>query len=488
MALSATPDRVAISSPAATLTVRQFADRVDAVAQAIVEAGAGTVAYLGVNGPSFPIAIFASARAGVPVSPLNYRLGQAQLNAALDRLDRPLIIVDEALRDMVVARSSPLLATADLLTRPAKPDQDAPGWPEESAPAVLLFTSGTTSTPKTVVLRHSHLMSYVVQTVEFGSAEESDAALISVPPYHIAGVGTVLTSLYAGRRMVYLEDFSAEGWLRAARENAVTTAMLVPTMLARIVEALAGRPADLPRLRSIAYGGARMPAPVLLKALRAFPTTGFANAYGLTETSSTIAVLGPEDHREAAASDDPEVSRRLASAGRLVPGVEAEIRDPDGNPLPPGEVGELWVRGPQVSGEYLGQGSVLVDGWFPTRDRAWLDPAGFLYIEGRADDTIIRGGENIAPAEIEAVLVEHANVRDVAVVGMPDDTWGQRLIAVVVPADGAEISEEELRSWVKTRLRSSKTPDQVHVWTELPYTPTGKLLRRDIVLALASAD
>ncbi|MGR6998124.1 class I adenylate-forming enzyme family protein [Yinghuangia aomiensis] len=338
----------------------------------------------------------------------------------------------------------------------------------------MLFTSGTTSRPKGVVLRHDNLVGYVLQTVEFASAADDDAILVSVPPYHVAGVGGVLSNLYAGRRMVHLPDFDAERWLRLVRGEAVTQAMVVPTMLARIVDALDGGEANAPALRGIAYGGARMPATVLAAALAAFPDAGFTNAYGLTETSSTIAVLGPDEHRAAFVSEDPAVRRRLGSAGRFVPGVEGAVRD-----------GELWVRGPQVSGEYLGTGSVLDDdGWFPTRDRAHIDADGYLYIEGRADDTIIRGGENIAPAEIEDVLIHHPAVREVAVVGMPDDQWGQRITAAVVPAAGQTVDAEELRAYVRAQLRGSRTPDDVVVREALPYTPTGKLLRRQLAIEL----
>jgi len=260
-------------------------------------------------------------------------------------------------------------------------------------------------------------------------------------------------------------------------------------MLARIVEHLAGRPAETPSLRTLAYGGARMPATVLEAALAAFPGTDFVNAYGLTETSSTIAVLGPEDHRVAFASADPDVRARLGSIGRFVPGIEAEIRDDDGRPVPVDEVGELWVRGPQVSGEYRGRGSVVdPDGWFPTRDLARVDRDGYVYLNGRADDTIIRGGENIAPQEIEEVLLRFPGVSDVAVVGVPDDEWGQRLVAVLVAGEIGDVDPTEVRSFVRTRLRGSRTPDDVIVRTELPYSATGKLLRRTLVAELTAPD
>jgi long-chain acyl-CoA synthetase len=216
------------------------------------------------------------------------------------------------------------------------------------------------------------------------------------------------------------------------------------------------------------------------------PHVGFVNAYGLTETSSTIAVLTPDDHRAAQVASDPAAAKRLGSVGRPVPGIELEIRGEDGTVLGPGEVGELFVRGEQVSGRYTGIGSVLDEnGWFPTKDIAMVDGDGYLFIGGRSDDTIIRGGENIAPAELEEVLIEHPHVRDVAVVGVEDPQWGQAIVAVVVPRNGIDPDADELREYVRKTLRGSRTPDRVVFRDELPTTATGKVLRREIIQNLA---
>src|SRR5699024_9080378 len=194
--------------------------------------------------------------------------------------------------------------------------------------ALLLYTSGTTAAPKAAVLRHRHLTSYVLTTIAFGGAAAEDCSLVSVPPYHIAGVAHTITNLSAGRRVVHLSRVTPEDWLDTVTSEGVTQALVVPTMLARVVERLDEAGADRgPGLRSIAYGGAPMPTRIIERALELFPDTSFVNAYGLTETSSTIAVLGPEDHREAVASDDPAVRARLGSAGRAVPGIELEVRD-----------------------------------------------------------------------------------------------------------------------------------------------------------------
>jgi acyl-CoA synthetase (AMP-forming)/AMP-acid ligase II len=486
MAASAYGDRTALGDRGDGISYADVSRMMAAGAGLIAASGAGSVAFVGLNGPALPVLLMASAAAGVPFSPLNYRLSAAGLDQLIAELDSPLIVADDAFEGVV--EHHPRVVTAAAWLAAARTAAPVPAAAvADSDCAVLLFTSGTTGRPKGVVLRHEHLVSYVVGTVEFASADPGDAALVSVPPYHVAAIGSALTSLYAGRRMVYLPNFDPAAWLELVAREGITSAMVVPTMLARIVEHLAGGRAEVPTLRSLAYGGARMPVTVLERALRSFPGTGFVNAYGLTETSSTIAVLTPEDHRQAAGSDEPGIRARLTSVGRPVPGIEAEVRGPDGRPAASGQAGELWVRGPQVSGEYQGAGSVLDDnGWFPTRDRARVDADGYLFIEGRADDTIIRGGENIAPAEIEDVLVQHESVRDAAVVGMPDDEWGERIVAVVVPREGAVVDAGQIRSYVRARLRGSRTPDDVIVRSALPYTPTGKLLRREIIAQLTS--
>jgi acyl-CoA synthetase (AMP-forming)/AMP-acid ligase II len=261
--------------------------------------------------------------------------------------------------------------------------------------------------------------------------------------------------------------------------------MVVPTMLARIVQTYEESPVELPSLRTISYGGALMPQQVIARALDLFPNVSFTNAYGLTETSSTVALLGAEDHRAAVSSADEVVRNRLRSVGHPIPGVTIEIHDETGVACEPGVAGEVVVRGEQVAGEYLGV-AMPGDGWFHTRDRGWLDDAGYLFIEGRSDDTIIRGGENIAPAEIEEVIMRHDAVAECAVVGIDDEEWGQRIAAAVVLVPGSTIAPEELIAFARAQLRTSKTPEMISIEESLPYTDTGKLLRRVVRDRLAS--
>lgn len=483
MAVSGHGDRPAVGTPGASTDVATL-DRLARGAAAVVRAaGADALVYVGTNHLAFPVCMFGAARAGVPLIPLNYRLSREQLDALLAAHPGALVVHDGSVPALEGSIDRDVFVEAAATS--GGDDGEAPD--DAELPAVLLYTSGTTAAPKAAVLRHQHLLAYLFGTVEFGAAHESDAALVTVPPYHIAGVTNLLSNLYAGRRLVYLDSFDAATWLDVVRAERVTQAMVVPTMLARIVDLLDGaQDSDTPALRTLSYGGARMPLPVLERALALFPNTGFVNAYGLTETSSTIALLGPDEHREAAASSDPALRQRLGSVGRLVPGIELEVRDEGGRVLPMTETGLLFLRGEQVSGEYAGSSAVDADGWFSTRDRGRLDAEGFLHIEGRADDTIIRGGENIAPAEIEDTLLSHPDVVDAVVVGVPDDEWGQRLVAVVVPAPGSTVEQESLRDYVRQRLRSAKTPDRVEFRDELPRTDTGKLLRRQVLAELTA--
>jgi acyl-CoA synthetase (AMP-forming)/AMP-acid ligase II len=285
--------------------------------------------------------------------------------------------------------------------------------------------------------------------------------------------------VWSGRRLVYLPQFSPEAWVDLAAAESVTHAMVVPTMLGRILDVLHERGEKLPALQHLSYGGGRMPVAIVERALEHLPHVGLVNAYGLTETSSTVAVLGPDDHREAVSSSEPHVRLRLGSVGRPLPSLEVEIRSPGGEPVGSGERGEIWVRGEQVSGEYLERGVTLTaDGWLATNDGGWLDPDGYLFVEGRLDDVIVRGGENLSPGEIEDVLVLHPAVAEAAVFGLPDDEWGETVAAVVVLRAGHDARPAELKAWVSGRLRSTRAPSLIEFRAELPYSETGKLLRR----------
>jgi long-chain acyl-CoA synthetase len=491
MAAEAFPDRTAVVAGKSRLSYSQLRAASLTAAAGFKQADARYVALLDVNSLAAPIALFGAAAANLPYVPLNYRLTDLELDDLMQRIASAVLIVGEDQRARLnLPDAINVIDRAVFLASAAQPIRAIPeDVTEDNAAAVQLFTSGTTGKPKAAILRHENLLSYILGTVEFGSADETEASLVTVPPYHIAGISALLSSVYAGRRIVLLENFEPAAWLTACESERVTNAFLVPTMLGRIVDTVEGGETgrNLQALRAIAFGGGKMPASVVTRAMALFPSADFTNAYGLTETSSTICLLNPEDHRSALASDDPSIRKRLGSVGRALDTVELQIRDDVGNALPTGISGQVFVRGGQVAGEYLDAGSTLdADGWFYTRDRGYLDAGNYLFLEGRADDVIVRGGENISPGEIEDILIEHPAVRDAAVVAVPDEQWGETVGAAIVLNAHAQVSVAELQGWVRARLRSSRVPARIEFRTELPYNELGKVLRRVIRQELES--
>jgi acyl-CoA synthetase (AMP-forming)/AMP-acid ligase II len=493
MAAEGGGDRVVLGSRNGGLTASELLARARRVAAYLLDREVDHVGFVDLNSEAVPIVLFGAALAGLPFVPVSYRLTDEQFAAVLRRISPAVVVAGPEVVDRLAGIDGvdaldgiEVMGREELLAVAGRADEEGDGaagaaelpFVDPDDVAVLLFTSGTTGEPKAAVLRHRHLASYILTTVDLMGAEPDEAQLVSVPSYHVAGVAAVLSSLYAGRRIVYLPGFEPEAWVRTVSDEQVTQAMVVPTMLGRVLTVLDVRGTDLPSLRHLSYGGGRMPVELVERAMATLPAVGFVNAYGLTETSSTISVLTPDDHREAAVSADPAVRRRLGSVGRPLPTVELEIRGPSGEVLSAGERGEIHVRGEQVAGEYLGRSFLTEDGWFPTSDAGHLDEDGFLYLDGRLDDVIVRGGENLSPGEIEDTLRVHPAVADAGVVGVPDPEWGEAVAAVVVLVPGGAVTEEELRTWVGERLRSTKAPARVEVRDELPYSETGKLLRR----------
>jgi acyl-CoA synthetase (AMP-forming)/AMP-acid ligase II len=471
-------DRVAVGPRDGGLTYAELRDRAQRRGAEVAGRSADTLSFADANGVAVPLALFAAAWAGVPYAPINYRLPADQQRHLLDRLGATFHVgTDEG--DAWAAGAA---------GAPGAGEPDGAAYPDEPGrPAVLLFTSGTTAEPKSAVLDHDNLLAYVLNTSVLASADEDEAVLLVVPPFHIAGVAGVLSAVFSGRRIVPLSRFSPEAWIDAVRRERVTHAFVVPTMLARIVAVLGEQGlAELPTLRTLSYGGARMPVPVLERALDLFPNAGFVNAYGLTETSATVTVLGPDDHRAAIGADDPAVRARLGSVGRPVPGVEVEVVDEAGVPVPAGTEGAIRIRGDQVSGRYVEQGSVVDgEGWLVTGDLGAYDAEGYLFVHGRSDDVIIVGGENISPSEVEDCLLRHPAVTGAAVVGLTDEEWGEQVGAMVTAV--GQVEGGELTDWVREHLGGLKAPKRVALADELPMTPTGKVLRRVVRAELGKA-
>ena len=420
------PKRPAIAFGTSHLTFDELMRASMAAGNFFQSHGSKHAVLLDVNSLAIPVVLFGAAVAEIPYVPLNYRKTNAELNALLRRASPATIVGNESVWNRVsLSNGDVAVSRVELLrTTQTPPATHLQPTDDGARIAVQLFTSGTTGAPKAAILRHDHLMAYIHNTVDFASADEDETNLVTAPPYHIAAIVAVLMSARACRRMVMVESFEPYAWLDLCEAERITHGFVVPTMLSRILDAFRAHPGrwNLSRLRSIRYGGGKMPLSLITRAMDLLPNVGFTNTYGMTEASSTICTLSPEAHQEAVASKDSTVRGRLRSVGRAIKGIDIEIRDDTGRVLPPGTVGQIYARGAQIAGEYLDQGSQRdATGWFWTHDRGYLDAAGYLFLDGRSDDVIVRGGENISPGEVEDVLLSHPAVKEVAVVAIPDD-------------------------------------------------------------------
>ena len=502
------PDQEAVVTEGGRFTYAETLSRVRRLASALARLGVrpGTrVAVLHTNSHRYVEAYYAAAMLGAVFIPLNYRAKRPELEHMLHAGGVEVVLVGARYLEHLdaVRGALPALRTVIGLDGPAG---SLPAYEELVAEAaehageagvedddvtILMFTSGTTALPKGVMLTFGDFTAYVTANVELADGTPRGAALLCVPLYHIAGATNMMTTLWTGRRLVLMPQFEPRGWLDLVERERISHAFLVPTMLKQLLDQPDLERRDLSSLEILSYGGAAMPFPVIRRAIERFPkTVGFVNAFGQTETTSTLTLLGPEDHRlEGTAEEIERRTRRLTSIGRPLPDVEVRIADDDGQARGAGEVGEIWVRTPRVMKGYAGAGGspLVADGWLPTRDMGWVDEDGYLYVAGRKDDMIIRGGENIAPAEVEAVLQSHPAVEEAAVVGVPDVEWGQRVAAFVVVRPGASLSPDALTDFCRERLASFKKPELVRFVTELPKNPMGKILRKDLRAELGAA-
>ncbi len=482
-------------------TYGETLSRVRRLARALAARGVGrgtSVAVLATNSHRYVESYYATATTGATFVPLNYRAKLHELEYMIGKAEPRVLIYGERYAPLLEQLAGKLPRdlqrvsidgsegeTVEALIASADEDvEDADV--DEADTSVLMYTSGTTSLPKGVMLSFGDFTAYVVGTVEMADGEPRGTALLCVPLYHIAGATNIMTSIWTGRKLVLLSQFDAGEWLAAVERERVTHAFVVPTMLKQILDHPRFASTDLSSLTNLSYGGAPMPFPVIRRALESFPSTcGFVNAFGQTETTSTLTVLGPEDHRLTGdPAHDEIVLRRLHSIGRPLPDVEIKVVDEEGRELGPNETGEILVRTPRVMKGYAGDvegGACLEpDGFLHTRDLGYLDEDGYVFLVGRKDDMIIRGGENIAPAEVESILQGHSAVEEVAVLGLPSVEWGQIVAAAVVLRPGASVTPEELSEYCRARLASFKKPEVIRVVPELPRNPLGKILRKEL--------
>jgi acyl-CoA synthetase (AMP-forming)/AMP-acid ligase II len=341
-----------------------------------------------------------------------------------------------------------------------------------------MYSSGTTGRPKGVMLSQRNLVEHTVNTV-FLEWDPGDKNMVAMPLFHVGGSSYVQMGIHLGHATVMTREADGASLAGAIMAGANRT-FLVPAVLGQILQAGPDAVALFGKLKSYCYGASPMPLPLLRAAMEAWPDTDFLQVYGLTEVAGVATVLMPDDHRD---TSHPE---RWTSAGRPIAKCDVRIVDPGTlADVPTGEHGEIWLRTPQVMKGFLGRpeatAEVLTeDGWFRTGDIGRMDEAGYVYVEDRLKDMIISGGENIYSPEIERVLAEHPVVAEVAVIGVPDEQWGEQVKAVVSLKPGTESTEQELIGWCREHLASFKCPRSIDVLDALPRNPTGKILKRQL--------
>ena len=455
------------------------------------------IAALDTNSHLYVAAYYAASKAGLTFLPLNYRAKEAELEYMINTADAKVVLVGDRYIELVnriapKLKGSRLTAlgngdgklpkVGDLLAK-AEPDENEAEVEDEDV-SVLMYTSGTTSLPKGVMLSFRDFTAYVTANVEMADGTERGAFLVCAPFYHIAGTTAMMTNLWTGRKMVTMPQFEPAGWLRLVAAEKITHAFVVPTMMKQILDHPDFAKTDLSSLTNLAYGGAPMPITVIRRAIDAFPATvGFVNAYGQTETTSSLTILGPDDHRITGTPGEVELkARRLNSIGKPLPDVEIKVRDDDGKFLGPDEIGEIIIKTPRIMKGYAGRAddAALADGWRATGDLGWVDEGGYVFFAGRKDDMIIRGGENIAPAEIETVLMSHPAVDEAAVIGVASVEWGQTVKAYVVLRAGEASDEKSIRDFCQARLASFKRPEHLEFIDALPKNALGKILRKEL--------
>jgi len=494
------PDRLAVINGNRRITYTQLQDRVNRLANALSGLGVSPgdrVAVLHVNCHQHIEAYFAAAKLDAVYVPLQFRARADELVYMINDCAPKALLVglryvelaDSQTDQMDSVRHYVLLEGArdgwhnyEELLLSASDDEPFPSNEAEDL-ATIMYTAGTTSFPKGVMLSHGCFSSYILSNVSPADPEIEERNILTVPLYHVAGMQAVLAAVYGGRTLIVQGQFEPKEWMMLVERERANRAMMVPTMLKLLMDHPDFHSHDLSSLEVITYGAAPMPRQVIERAIKEFPGAHFINAFGQTETASTITMLPPEDHvLEGSADELNKKLKRLTSIGKPLEDVEVSIVDEDGNPVDQGSVGEIIASGPRLMKGYWNSTDATAEairgGWLYTGDMGYFDKDGYIYLTGRAKDFIKRGGEMISPEEVEQVLQSHPSVDEAAVIGIPDSVWGECVRAVVVLKDGHTATHDEIIEHCRQHLSSFKKPESVVFVEELPRNQLGKVLKR----------
>ncbi|CAN5434814.1 long-chain fatty acid--CoA ligase [soil metagenome] len=493
-----TPDAEAITYGARTFTWAQWDDRVRRNAGGLQALGIGrgdVVSFLDKNHPACVETSLAAGSLGAANAIINWRSAGDEIDYAVNDSGATVLFVGrermptiEKIRDRLTNVATIIEVTPDGV------DDEYEAWLEAATPVdrpddvspedtcLVMYSSGTTGRPKGVMLSHTNMVAHTRNAHDGWSFEPGDKAMVAMPLFHVGGSSYVLFPINDGVPSIMTRDPDGASLAGAILGGANRT-FLGPAVLAQVLQSGPDAIKLFAALKTYTYGAAPMPPPLLRAAMEAWPDTDFLQVYGLTEVAGVVTQLGSEEHRTAIELGHPEW---LVSAGKPIPEVEVRIVDPATEAeVPPGEPGEIWLRTPQLFQGYLGKPEataevITADGWFRTGDLGKVDADGFVFVEDRLKDMIISGGENIYSPEVERVLAEHPAVMEVAIIGIPDDTWGESVKAVVSLHDGAEATETEIIAFCREHLAAFKCPRSVDIIAALPRNPTGKILKKDL--------
>ena len=503
------PERTAIAFEGKRYSYAQLKQRTNRLADSLNRLGlkkGDRAAILEVNCNEYVEACFGVVRAGGIFVPLNFRIREDELVYLVNKAEPKILFVGSRYADMVDGVRAKLpsvehfiiiggehegMAGYDGLIDSGSAEDRTFAELRDEDIAVLIFTAGTTGFPKGVPQDHNAYSSYVLSNVDPPDMEAPpETNVLVMPLYHVAGMQALMAGIYGGRSIALMRQFDEKEWFETVQREKATRVMVVPTMLKRIVEYPDFDKYDLSSVRVITYGAAACPYEVLKKTIERFPGRALINAFGGTETSSTIAALRAEDQiitgRETGAEREKKLKRLATSIGLPLEDVEIQVRDEKGKELPGGQIGEIVVRGPRIMKGYWKdeektEKAFTADGWYRTGDMGYKDDEGYIYLTGRGDDVIVRGGENIGPDEVESVLSTHPKIEEAAVIGVKDEEWGQQVRAVVRLKKGQTASEQEIIDFCRPHLAGFKRPTSVVIVSqELPKTTTGKTLRRKL--------